>query len=240
MADDDDDTPTSEGGAQPEPAPPPPPPPPPMEFKNQQWLNENPLDKNSVFEYFALSPFYDSTCNNERLISDLLSDDPFDISQLSTRTGMEYVLDEARESINYFVIIKQMRDGPKEVTPMRTYVVLDGIIHQLAASQHCNLDSPPPPAGILDEISKALDSAASELEKRIGYVDTENGASSSGSNVTEETPEFEEINQPPATADPPPAAFQEPPSTTAEGEKDSEEEQSEPDIDQDPSKRIKL
>ncbi|KAL3528664.1 hypothetical protein ACH5RR_007986 [Cinchona calisaya] len=51
------------GGAPPAP---PPPPPPPVDFKDQQWLNENPLNRNSVFEYFALSPFYQSPCNNEQ------------------------------------------------------------------------------------------------------------------------------------------------------------------------------
>ncbi|XP_039025957.1 mediator of RNA polymerase II transcription subunit 6-like [Hibiscus syriacus] len=67
------------------------PPPPPMQppgtdmtgicFRDQLWLNTYPLDRNLVFDYFALSPFYDWTCNNEHLR--MRSIHPLDISQLS-------------------------------------------------------------------------------------------------------------------------------------------------------------
>lgn len=50
-------------------------------FKDQLWLNTYPLDRNLVFEYFALSQFYDSTCNNELLRSQSIH--PLDISHLS-------------------------------------------------------------------------------------------------------------------------------------------------------------
>lgn len=36
-------------------------------FRDQLWINSYPLDRNYVFDYFALSPFYDITCNNELL-----------------------------------------------------------------------------------------------------------------------------------------------------------------------------
>lgn len=50
-------------------------------FRDQLWLNSFPLDRNLVFDYFALSPFYDWTCNNEQLR--MRSVHPLDISQLS-------------------------------------------------------------------------------------------------------------------------------------------------------------
>ncbi|KAK0598231.1 hypothetical protein LWI29_032744 [Acer saccharum] len=47
---------------------------------DQLWLNSYPLVRNIVFDYFALSPFYDWTCNNEQLR--MRSIHPLDISQL--------------------------------------------------------------------------------------------------------------------------------------------------------------
>ena len=50
-------------------------------FKDQLWLNTYPLDRNLVFDYFALSPFYDWTCNNEQLR--MRSIHPLDLTHLS-------------------------------------------------------------------------------------------------------------------------------------------------------------
>lgn len=63
-----------------------PPPPPGTDmtgicFRDQLWLNSFPLDRNLVFDYFALSPFYDWTCNNEQLR--MRSIHPLDLSHLS-------------------------------------------------------------------------------------------------------------------------------------------------------------
>lgn len=38
-----------------------------ISFRDQLWLNSFPLDRALVFDYFALSPFYDRTCSNEQL-----------------------------------------------------------------------------------------------------------------------------------------------------------------------------
>lgn len=103
-------------------------------FRDQLWLNTYPLDRNLVFDYFALSPFYDWTCNNEQLRSRSIH--PLDISHLSKMTGSEYMLSEVMEP-NLFVIRKQKRDGPEKVTPMLTYYILDGSIYQ--APQLCNV-----------------------------------------------------------------------------------------------------
>lgn len=50
-------------------------------FRDQLWLNTYPLDRNLVFDYFALSPFYDWTCNNEQIRMRSLH--PLDPSQLT-------------------------------------------------------------------------------------------------------------------------------------------------------------
>ncbi|KAK7848838.1 mediator of rna polymerase ii transcription subunit 6 [Quercus suber] len=132
-------------------------------FKDQLWLNTYPLDRNLVFDYFALSPFYDWTCNNEQLR--MRSIHPLDLSHLSKISGTKHMLYEVMEP-HLFVIRKQKRDGPEKVTPMLTYYILDGSIYQ--APQLCNVFA----ARIsrsLYYISKAFTIAASKLEK-IGYV----------------------------------------------------------------------
>ncbi|XP_030535986.1 mediator of RNA polymerase II transcription subunit 6 [Rhodamnia argentea] len=219
-------------------------------FRDQLWLNTYPLDRNLVFDYFAHSPFYDYTCNNEKLRSRSIH--PLDMSHLSKFTGVEYALSEVLEP-NLFVIRKQKRDGPDKVTHMLTYYVLDGSVYQ--APQLSSVFA----ARIgraLYHISKAFTTAASKLEK-IGYVDGEDESSASDSKVTKETIDIKEVKRidhilaslqrrlPPA---PPPPPFPEgytPP--TKEAEKSAETPQAadsapsiDPIIDQGPAKRMKF
>eukprot|EP01018_Ginkgo_biloba_P001545 Gb_19624 [translate_table: standard] len=160
-------------------------------FRDQLWLNTYQLDRNLVFDYFALSPFYDRTCNNEQLR--MRSIHPLDISQLSyvrftfacfhfcffvppvsssipgealnmKMTGIEYMLNEVLEP-HLFVFRKQKRDGPEKVTPMLTYYILDGSIYQ--APQLSSVFASRM-VRALYHISKAFTLAATKLEK-IGY-----------------------------------------------------------------------
>ncbi|KAI0507853.1 hypothetical protein KFK09_013981 [Dendrobium nobile] len=96
-------------------------------FRDQLWLNTYPLDRNLVFDYFALSPFYDWSCNNEQLRSRSIH--PLDPSHLSKMTGNEYMLSEVMEP-HLFVIRKVKRDSPEKTTAMLTYYILDGSIYQ--------------------------------------------------------------------------------------------------------------
>ncbi|XP_008447573.2 mediator of RNA polymerase II transcription subunit 6 isoform X2 [Cucumis melo] len=197
-------------------------------FRDQLWLNTYPLDRNLVFDYFALSPFYDWTCNNEQLR--MRSIHPLDLSQLS----------------------KQKRDGPEKVTPMLTYYILDGSIYQ--APQLCNVFAARV-SRALYYISKAFTTASSKLEK-IGYVDSEN--ESEEVKPAKETINFKEVKRvdhilaslqrklPPAPPPPPfPEGYASAP--TADTEKGPENQQGEsqqpsadPIIDQGPAKRMKF
>jgi mediator of RNA polymerase II transcription subunit 6 len=96
-------------------------------FRDQLWLNTYPLDRNLVFDYFALSPFYDITCNNESLRSRQIH--PLDMSQLMKMPGMEYVLSEVMEP-HLFVMRKQRRFTAEKVDPLLAYYILDGSIYQ--------------------------------------------------------------------------------------------------------------
>ncbi|GAB4839660.1 hypothetical protein Ancab_029186 [Ancistrocladus abbreviatus] len=236
---------------------PPAPPPPGTDmtgicFRDQLWLARFPLDSNNVFDYFALSPFYDRTCNNEQLRMN--GSHPLDLSLLSKMTGIEYMLSEVMEP-HLFVIRKQKRDSPEKVTPMLTYYVLDGLIYQ--APQLCNVFA----ARIgraLFYISKAFSTAASKLEK-VGYVDGESDGAAADLKTSKETIDLKEVKRvdhilaslqrklPPA---PPPPPFPEgyaPPQPT-EAEKGTETPQGtepqppsvDPIIDQGPAKRMKF
>ncbi|PPR95183.1 hypothetical protein GOBAR_AA25479 [Gossypium barbadense] len=174
------------------------PPPPPMQppgtdmtgicFRDQLWLNTYPLDRNLVFDYFALSPLYDWTCNNEQLR--MRSIHPLDLSQLSKMTGMEYMLSEVMEP-HLFVIRKQKRDSAEKVTPMLAYYILDGSIYQ--APQLCNVFAARV-GRALYYILKAFTTAASKLEK-IGYVDTENESETVEPKGGKEAIDFKEVKR---------------------------------------------
>ncbi|XP_062087595.1 mediator of RNA polymerase II transcription subunit 6 [Humulus lupulus] len=237
--------------------PPPPPPPPGTDmtgicFRDQLWLNSYPLDRNLVFDYFALSPFYDYTCNNEQLR--MRSIHPLDLSQLSKITGIEFMLSEVMEP-HLFVFRKQKRDGPEKITPMLTYYVLDGSIYQ--APQLCNVFAARVRRALY-YISKAFTTAASKSEK-IGYVDSENDNAALEPKVAKETIEFKDIKridhiiaslQRKLAPAPPPPPFPEGyiPLTNTESENGPETQQTgeaqppllDPIIDQGPAKRMKF
>ncbi|ESQ47732.1 hypothetical protein EUTSA_v10021373mg [Eutrema salsugineum] len=218
-------------------------------FRDQLWINSYPLDRNYVFDYFALSPFYDITCNNETLRR--RSVHPLDHSHLSKMTGVEYIIAEATEP-NLFVFRKQVRDGPEKVKPMLTYYILDGTIYQ--APQLCSVFAARVGRAVYN-ISKAFSIAASKLET-IRQVDAENQNESSESKPVSETFDLKEMKRvdvilsslyrklPPA---PPPPPFPE----GYVGQEALEEEigtqvgepqqpQIDPIIDQGPAKRMKL
>lgn len=157
-------------------------------FRDQLWLNSYPLDRNLVFDYFALSPFYDWTCNNEQIR--MRSIHPLDVSHLSKMTGIEYTLSEVMEP-HHFVIRKQKRDSPEKVTPMLTYYVLDGSIYQ--APQLCNVFAARLGRALF-HISKAFTFAATKLEK-IGYVEAENESGNAEAKAPKETIDFKELKR---------------------------------------------
>ncbi|KAL5056359.1 hypothetical protein RYX36_037041 [Vicia faba] len=157
-------------------------------FRDQLWLNTYPLDRNLVFDYFALSPFYDWTCNNEQIRMRSLH--PLDPSQLTKMTGIEYVLGEVMEP-HLFIIRKQKRDSPDKVTPMLAYYILDGSIYQ--SPQLSNVFAARV-GRALYYIQKAFTTAASKLEK-IGYVDTEKETTVPEPKATKETIDLKEIKR---------------------------------------------
>eukprot|EP01114_Cavostelium_apophysatum_P023615 TRINITY_DN8951_c0_g1_i1.p1 TRINITY_DN8951_c0_g1~~TRINITY_DN8951_c0_g1_i1.p1 ORF type:complete len:257 (-),score=36.23 TRINITY_DN8951_c0_g1_i1:2-772(-) len=93
-------------------------------FKDSKWLEFWPLNRDTALDYFALSGFYDRTCNNEQLKMQRL---PLD--KLVQMRGIEYVLFAAKEP-DLYVIRKQKRDSPANVTPQTSYYIIKGTIFQ--------------------------------------------------------------------------------------------------------------
>ncbi|BAF19064.1 Os06g0217500 [Oryza sativa Japonica Group] len=176
------------------PLPPPALPPPPgtdmtgICFRDQLWLNTYPLDRNLVFDYFALSPFYDLTCNNESLRSRQIH--PLDMSHLTKMTGMEYVLSDVMEP-HLFVIRKQRRESPEKSNAMLAYYILDGSIYQ--APQLCSVFASRI-SRAMHHISKAFTTACSKLEK-IGHVETEPDTAASESKTQKEAIDLKELKR---------------------------------------------
>ncbi|KAL9952698.1 hypothetical protein ACROYT_G039990 [Oculina patagonica] len=84
------------------------------------------LNPGNVLEYFSqrTNPFYDRTCNNEVVKMQRL-----DPSTLQTMTGIEYEVLHVQDPILY-VIRKQHRISPTQVTPLADYYMLAGVVYQ--------------------------------------------------------------------------------------------------------------
>jgi len=93
-------------------------------FKDSRWLEVYPLNKDTALDYFALSGFYDRTCNNE-----WVKMQRGDLSQLKKKTGIEYTLLHWQDSFLY-VIRKQKRESPTRVIPNAIYYIINGTIYQ--------------------------------------------------------------------------------------------------------------
>lgn len=107
-------------------------------FRDTVWLQSFPLTAQTVLHYFALSPFYDRSCNNERLKMQRLG-----LEQLKNMRGVEYeLLPNLAQQLpqQLFLIRKQRRSSRNQVEPLAVYYVLDGTVYQ-APNIHAMLTS---------------------------------------------------------------------------------------------------
>ncbi|KAF0751345.1 hypothetical protein AaE_006407 [Aphanomyces astaci] len=97
-------------------------------YRDNVWLGQFPLDHQSVLYYFAGSPWYDKSCNNE-----ILKMQRRPLEHLQGMTGIEYELqpNEAKQLPQVlYVIHKKNRTGPRTANVMAVYYVLDRTIYQ--------------------------------------------------------------------------------------------------------------
>ncbi|KAG4072862.1 hypothetical protein HA402_002605 [Bradysia odoriphaga] len=80
----------------------------------------------NVMDYFSekTNPFYDRTCNNEIVKMQRQS-----LDQLNNMNGIEYILLHVQGPILY-VIRKQHRHSPSDVTPIADYCTIAGTVYQ--------------------------------------------------------------------------------------------------------------
>ena len=111
-----------------------------------------------VMDYFSdrRNPFYDPQCNNEVLRMQRAS-----LDQLVNMTGIEYSLQFVQEPILY-VIRKQQRHSPTQITPISDYYIVAGTIYQ--APDLCSVVN----SRLLSSISH-LQSAFEEARSYVKY-----------------------------------------------------------------------
>ncbi|CAH0551823.1 unnamed protein product [Brassicogethes aeneus] len=95
-----------------------------VSWHDSAWIPN--LNTSNVMDYFSerSNPFFDRTCNNEIVKMQRLNPD-----QLQNMTGLEYVLLHVQEPILY-VIRKQQRYSPQQVTSLADYYIIAGTVYQ--------------------------------------------------------------------------------------------------------------
>ncbi|XP_018648858.1 med-6-related [Schistosoma mansoni] len=95
-----------------------------VSWSNPAWSHF--LCSANVLDYFCdlSNPFYDRQCNNEVIRMQRLHPE-----QLLCMTGIEFYLHHAQEPI-LFIIRKQQRLSPTQVTPLAYYYVINGTVLQ--------------------------------------------------------------------------------------------------------------
>ncbi|KAL7306702.1 hypothetical protein TKK_0001374 [Trichogramma kaykai] len=95
-----------------------------LSWHDSAWIPM--LNPGNIMDYFSerTNPFYDRTCNNETIKMQRLTNE-----HLQNLTGIEYTLLHVQEPILY-VIRKQHRHSPTQVTPINDYYIIAGVVYQ--------------------------------------------------------------------------------------------------------------
>ncbi|KAG5182507.1 MED6 mediator sub complex component-domain-containing protein [Tribonema minus] len=111
-----------------------------LSFQDTMWLRSFYLGPETAIDYFALSPFYDRTSNNELCRMQGLTDH---VAAMQTMTGIEYVVEELPPETDelpepgappqprhLMVIKKQYRKSKTQAEVRGVYYIMDGTIYQ--------------------------------------------------------------------------------------------------------------
>lgn len=111
-----------------------------LSWRDDMWLAAFGLHHGNVLDYFALSPFYDRKCNNERgMMAGKPRSQPPAMGE-----GVEYLLADSQPP-HLFILRKMYRHALGAITTLAFYYILDGTIYQapplqaalLARMQRC-------------------------------------------------------------------------------------------------------
>ncbi|KAI7838517.1 hypothetical protein COHA_007778 [Chlorella ohadii] len=102
-------------------------------WRDDMWLAAFGLHHGNVLDYFAMSPFYDRACNNER---SALQGKPR--TQPALGEGVEYLLADSQPP-HLFILRKMYRHaaapGGPAISTLAFYYILDGSIYQAPSLQ---------------------------------------------------------------------------------------------------------
>lgn len=130
-----------------------------VSFRDVAWLQNFALTEATVLDYFALSQFYERTCNNEvlRMQARYTDDHPSGedlIQQLHRMTGIEYGL-LASKPPSLFIVGKWQRHSPQRASLLACYYIMEGAIYMAPS--------------VRDVLEGRLVSAAHHLREALSY-----------------------------------------------------------------------
>eukprot|EP00038_Savillea_parva_P024585 m.44449 g.44449 ORF g.44449 m.44449 type:complete len:244 (+) comp6525_c0_seq2:38-769(+) len=153
------------------------------------------LSVHNALHYFCqpgINPFYDRTCNNERLKQ--MNNQLIDTERLSQMTGKEYAIVHSQPPVLH-LIQERVRHSPSSVTPRAMFYMVQGVVYKcpdLGTLVHAKL------ATAMHHLQASLDAADSikTFTPTEGYVWEDDklamaaaaGKGSSGSDGQRDTP----------------------------------------------------
>lgn len=108
-----------------------------IQWKSPEWIQHFGLHSANVLDYFAESPFYDRTSNNQVLRMQLqfqpippnVHPQKYFQSRLTEMTGIEFVVAYTREP-DFWVVRKQNRSSPEHASPINDYYIIGANVYQ--------------------------------------------------------------------------------------------------------------
>lgn len=108
-----------------------------IQWKSPEWIQHFGLHSANVLDYFAESPFYDRTSNNQVLRMQLqfqpfppnVQPQKYFQSLLREMTGIEFAVAYTREP-DFWVIRKQDRSSPDQAIPVNDYYIIGANVYQ--------------------------------------------------------------------------------------------------------------
>ncbi|KAI5967838.1 MED6 [Candida pseudojiufengensis] len=110
-----------------------------IQWKSPEFIQERGLNTGNVLEYFALSPFYDRTSNNQVLMMQFqyqqiqlpvhMNFHQYFQSRLSEMTGVEFVIAFVREP-DFWIIRKQKRLNQQHTFTLQDYYIIGANVYQ--------------------------------------------------------------------------------------------------------------
>lgn len=108
-----------------------------IQWKSPEWIQQFGLHTGNVLDYFAESPFYDRTSNNQVLrmqfqfqqIPSNIHPQRYLQSKLTEMVGIEFVLAHVREP-DFWIIRKQRRLDPNSTLTEQDYYIIGANVYQ--------------------------------------------------------------------------------------------------------------